>query len=241
MDGKFPELSDGGWKARAREVLGQALGFRECPGPVLDELVDQGHIHHLARGAYLNRRGDPVRYVSMVVHGVLEGSTVHRDGQRHLLGLLLPGAMNALMSVVDDLAASHDLIARENCAVLRISIETLRNLREREISVVLACERQCVFRGRLLSLRLAADPALAVEVRAAAMLKMIAALYGRPRGQGVELMVRLSQSDLADWLGLSRQRMNFALKQLEAEGIISIQYSGVEILDLPGLTHRADS
>ena len=141
--------------------------------------------------------------------------------------------------MVDDSPATHDVLAREASIGLVLPVPTLREHRQQDASLVLATERHFVFRARLLSERLAADPALAVDVRAAAMLKMLGHLYGKPNGRSLELNVRMSQSDLADWLGLRRQRTNFALKVLEGEGLIKLQYSTLTILDPQGLAARA--
>jgi hypothetical protein len=98
-----------------------------------------------------------------------------------------------------------------------------------------------VFRARLLFQRLTADPGVPLDVRTAEMLGSLASLYGRPAGSGVELAVKLSQFDLADWLGMSRQRVNFAFKSLEDAGLIQLRYSAISIIDLAALEARARS
>ena len=48
-----------------------------------------------------------------------------------------------------------------------------------------------------------------------------------------------SQADLADWLGASRQRINFVIQQLERDGLIGLRYSTITIVDPAGLALRA--
>jgi CRP/FNR family cyclic AMP-dependent transcriptional regulator len=227
--------------ALARDLIGSALGFRDCPADVLDELVAAGQLRHLARGEFAVQQGAPARNVWMVVSGLLEGSMLHGNGQRHLLGLAPPGAFFSLMSVVDDLVEGHAVHARAPSVVMAFPYAVLRPMRAREPSLVLACERQIVFRSRLYLRRMATSPGVPVEVRTADMLCMLATLYGRAAGTGVELSVKLSQFDMADWLGMSRQRVNFALKQFEAEGLIRLRYSAITIIDPTGLEARARS
>ena len=45
----------------------------------------------------------------------------------------------------------------------------------------------------------------------------------------------VSQEELGQLVGLSRQRVNQALKVLEQAGLLRIDYGGVTVLDLPGL------
>lgn len=228
-------------RALARQLAGQALGFSDCPAEVLDELVALGQLRHLKRGEYAVHRGDAPAHVWLVVSGLFESSTQRADGHRHLLGLALPGDFFALMALVDGHSHSHDLTVREDSVAMLFAREGLQALRKREPSLVLACELQIAYRSRLLFERLAADPGVPLEVRAAGMLQTLATLYGRAAGSSVTLDVKLSQSDLADWLGLSRQRVNFALKQLEAEGLIALHYSSLTILDAEGLRQKAGS
>ena len=51
-------------------------------------------------------------------------------------------------------------------------------------------------------------------------------------------MLRITQQELAYLVGLSRQRVNEALKALAAQGLLQIEYGGLRILDLPALRHQ---
>ena len=55
-------------------------------------------------------------------------------------------------------------------------------------------------------------------------------------------MLRITQQELGYLVGLSRQRVNEALRTLQAQQLIRIEYGGVRVLDLPGLrTYAPDS
>jgi CRP-like cAMP-binding protein len=53
-------------------------------------------------------------------------------------------------------------------------------------------------------------------------------------------VLRITQQELAYLVGLSRQRVNEALKALEAQGAIRVEYGGLRVLDLAVLrnVHR---
>jgi CRP-like cAMP-binding protein len=53
-------------------------------------------------------------------------------------------------------------------------------------------------------------------------------------------VLRITQQELAYLVGLSRQRVNEALKTLEAQGTIRVEYGGLRVLDLAALrtVHR---
>ena len=48
-------------------------------------------------------------------------------------------------------------------------------------------------------------------------------------------VLRITQQELAYLVGLSRQRVNEALKTLELQGAIRVEYGGVRVLNLPAL------
>jgi CRP-like cAMP-binding protein len=56
---------------------------------------------------------------------------------------------------------------------------------------------------------------------------------------GKEPMVPLSQAALALMIGTSRQTANHLLRQLAAEGLVSLGYRSITIRDLAGLRDRA--
>ena len=63
----------------------------------------------------------------------------------------------------------------------------------------------------------------------------LAALFHPVLYPGVGTLLRITQQELAYLVGLSRQRVNEALRSLQAEGLIAIEYGGVRVLDLPAL------
>ena len=224
----------------AQAMLGRAVGFRDCEPQAIDALMRAGQLRSLGRGEYAVHRGSRASSAWLVVQGLVEASITHSDGQRLLLGLLMPGQFFSLMGVVDDCDSEYDVSAREASVAFVIPIPRLRDLRDQFPSLIKACEQQFVLRARLFQKRLAVDPGATIDTRVASLLHLLSSLYGSPCAQGIEFSVKLTQADMAEWLGLSRQRMNFVLKQLETEGLIRLEYSSLRITDPLGLAARAD-
>jgi CRP-like cAMP-binding protein len=69
----------------------------------------------------------------------------------------------------------------------------------------------------------------------------LAALFHPVLYPGVGTLLRITQQELGYLVGLSRQRVNEALRVLQAAEVIRIEYGGVRVLDLNGLrAYRAD-
>jgi CRP/FNR family transcriptional regulator, cyclic AMP receptor protein len=66
----------------------------------------------------------------------------------------------------------------------------------------------------------------------------LAALFHPVLYPGVGSLLRITQQELGYLVGLSRQRVNEALRVLQEEGLIRIEYGGVRVLDLAGLRRR---
>jgi CRP-like cAMP-binding protein len=63
----------------------------------------------------------------------------------------------------------------------------------------------------------------------------LAALFNPVLFSGVGEVLRITQQELAYLAGLSRQRVNEALRVLEAQQLIRVEYGGLRILNLDGL------
>jgi CRP-like cAMP-binding protein len=65
--------------------------------------------------------------------------------------------------------------------------------------------------------------------------RSLAALFHPVLYPGVGELLRITQQELAYLVGLSRQRVNRALRSMQAEGVIRIEYGGVRVLALERL------
>jgi CRP-like cAMP-binding protein len=65
--------------------------------------------------------------------------------------------------------------------------------------------------------------------------RSLAALFHPVLYPGVGELLRITQQELAYLVGLSRQRVNRALRAMQAAGVIRIEYGGVRVLALERL------
>ena len=63
----------------------------------------------------------------------------------------------------------------------------------------------------------------------------LAALFNPVLFPGVGELLRITQQELAYLIGLSRQRVNEALRTLQAQGAIRVVYGGLRVIDLAAL------
>jgi CRP/FNR family transcriptional regulator, cyclic AMP receptor protein len=63
----------------------------------------------------------------------------------------------------------------------------------------------------------------------------LASLFNPVLFPGVGELLRITQQELAYLIGLSRQRVNQALRTLEAQGALRVEYGGLRVLDMAAL------
>lgn len=224
------------------QLLERLPAFNNCSQTVLNALINMGRSKHIAKGEYVCRSGKPVTRVCMLLDGLLEISRIQSDGHRHLVGLALPGEFFGFTGMIDGGAHLHDVLARHDALVLEFSAQEFLKLRQQNIQLVMACERLLVRRMRLIFDRLAADSAWVLENRLAHLLCMCADLFPKKETSiGADVDIGLSQTDVADMLGISRQSVNFALKKMESEGMVRLHYSRITIANMTALKQLSDS
>jgi CRP-like cAMP-binding protein len=80
---------------------------------------------------------------------------------------------------------------------------------------------------------------MAIEARLARLLIALSSLYGEQRPGGLVLKIKISQEDLGDWLGVSRQSINAVLQALTAKALLRVSYSQITIANVQGLRTAA--
>jgi CRP/FNR family cyclic AMP-dependent transcriptional regulator len=65
--------------------------------------------------------------------------------------------------------------------------------------------------------------------------RSLGALFHPTLYPGVAGVLRITQQEMGYLVGLSRQRVNEALKTLAGAGLIAIDYGGLRVIDLDGL------
>lgn len=235
-------IDPGGADEHAGKLLPRAMlgrTFHDCPSDVLDRLHSAGILRSYAAGEYVVRRGTHTTNFLLVVSGEMESSATHVSGHRHLFGFLRQGDCTGIMSLMDGGEHIIDHIARVPTTILGIPNDAIMREMQDQPQLCLGLLRQLASRARITYSRVTLDPGVPLPIRLAWALQMMASLYGLPRGDQIVLDVKLSQGDIADSLGVSRQHLNPHLKQLEKDGVICLGRSSVTILNLDRLAKLA--
>jgi len=223
----------------AHKVLGGNPLFAACDSATRARLIDQSRVIPLADGQVIQTRGQPVEALLLVLTGCLAVSTTSKSGKRHVIGLLQPGQISALISLIDHKPSIHDNHAHGATAVLSIDQALLRAALRTQPALNAALLDLLASRARGLHERAVSTLLDPLSVRVARTLLGLLDAYGLPRPAGILINLKLTQEEFASLLGVTRQRINRELNELERQRIIAMEYAQITVTDLTRLRRLA--
>lgn len=202
--------------------------WRSLPPAAAEALRRRGAHRRYADGATLVQRGQPIHSVLVLNHGRLRSLTVLRDGHEHLIRWVEPGEAVGVASVLAGLPFQTDLIASGDCMVQWIPGGAFIDAMRGDAEVSLAVAKFLAARLSEMFDHVADQAQLRLRDRLRAALLHIAAENGKVLADGrVEL--RVTQQDMSDAVGASRQRVNEALGGLQRSGHVTIGYRRITV------------
>ena len=186
-------------------------------------------------GDLVCRTGRPVTYWFGLIDGLLKMSSDTSDGRSMTFTGLPPGGWFGEGTVLKREAYRYNVQALRTSLVAGLPVDTFHWLLDRSIGFNRFVMNQLNERlGQFIAAR-EIDRMTQPELRVA---RNLAALFHPTLFPGVGEVLRITQQELAYLVGLSRQRVNRALTELQAQGLIRIEYGGLRVLDLHGLRTR---
>ena len=193
-----------------------------------DALMKIGSIRPWQTGQVVLSRGQSISVALLLVKGRLRVSVTTLDGEEQLLRWMLPGEISGLSSVFADTTYPADLVAAVPSQVLQIERVKLLELIGQDASVAVDLLRILGLRINQLFDTLADQVMPTLEKRVWAALERIAKFNSLQVPEGVQL--RVSQSDLAQAVMASRQRVNQQLRRFQDKGLIRLGYRNIVLL-----------
>ncbi|MCK9544414.1 MAG: Crp/Fnr family transcriptional regulator [Novosphingobium sp.] len=197
-----------------------------------DAIIRRLTFNSLPAGSSLYRMGDPPNGLFAVLDGRVRLVDYSAAGVELVAVIARPVFWIGEVSVLDGLERPHDAIAATSVRIAHLSMGAILDLASsepliwRDIALLSCIHQRMALRN---TARIQTLPAI---VRLA---KFLVSISGGSPGTSVDL----TQENLAQVIGVSRQRINVLLRQLKDRGLIRIAYRGIDLLDPNGLRNIA--
>ena len=183
-------------------------------------------------GDYVCRIGRPVTYWFGVVEGLLKMSSDNAQGQTMTFTGVPPGGWFGEGTALKRESYRYNIQALRKSVVAGLPVDTFHWLLDHSLGFNRFVMDQLNERlGQFIAAR-EIDRMSNPDVRVA---RSLAALFNPVLYPGVGEILRITQQELGYLVGLSRQRVNESLRELEAQGMIRVEYGGLRVLDLDAL------
>jgi CRP/FNR family cyclic AMP-dependent transcriptional regulator len=174
-------------------------------------------------GAAILHQDDPGETFYVILRGTVKISTTLPDGNEVFLALLATGDTVGEMSLIDSAGRSADVITQEDTTLLSIDRSVFDELAGSGATFTRNIMRMLARRLRLANVRIQAHCTLDVYGMVAFQILEFADLYGETQADGSRLIpIRLTQGDIAQLVGASRERVNQVMVSYRRKGLISV-------------------
>lgn len=213
--------------------------FAGLDARLLRRLTDGAVRRTLSRGQVLFHEGDSGESLYVVIEGLVKLSVASPDGREMLLATVRPMEAFGELSLVDGGPRSTSAVAVEATTVLVLRRSDLLEALRQEPALVDGVLRSMGALVRRLTEQTTDLVFLDVNERVAKLLVSLVERDGVSRDGTVVVDLALSQGELAEMVGVSRQSLNQALHKLAERAWITLDGRHVTVTDLEGLRRRA--
>ncbi|MDM0026981.1 Crp/Fnr family transcriptional regulator [Variovorax saccharolyticus] len=183
-------------------------------------------------GDLVCRIGRPPTYWFGVIAGLLKMSNDNADGTSMTYSGLPPGGWFGEGTALKREPYRYNIQALRRSLVAGLPVDDFHWLLDHSIGFNRFVMNQLNERLAQFIAARETDRLNDPDVRVA---RNLAALFNPVLFPGVGELLRITQQELAYLIGLSRQRVNEALRTLQAQGAIRVEYGGLRVIDLAAL------
>jgi CRP/FNR family transcriptional regulator, cyclic AMP receptor protein len=201
----------------------------------IDHLLTYARVESYPAGTEIYAKGSPGHYMMAVLRGTAKMISVSSEGKEIVLNTMNPGEIFGEIALLDGGERSADAIAMTNCELLVLNRRDFMPVLENHADICLMLLRILCKRLRHTSEQVEDVLFRHLEARIAKALLQLAEGSGRAGIHGVSLDLHLSQRDLANVVGCSRESVNKQLQVWHKAGLIEVGKGSILIRDVTAI------
>ncbi len=220
---------------REQQLIASISLFAALPPDEQRLLVRLVNFRSCKRGEVVVREGDTSGGLFAVLSGFLKAASMDPDGREVVLSIMGKGEVFGELSVLDGKPRSATVRALEDSELATIARAPLLELLEASPKLAVRLLGVLAERVRNLTHRCELLSSLDVSSRFAKILLSLATTHGETTGNSVRIRVRLSQQELGDMCGATRESVNRLIRDWRERGVLGNDAGRLVIKDLRAL------
>lgn len=216
-------------------LLGSIPLFAELSEEQLAKVAGLAVVKNFSAREAVVHQGDPARSLFAIVRGRLKVASSGPDGRDVVLGIMSEGEVFGEVALLDGGLRSATCTAMEPCELLAIDRMEFMALLEQSPAIAVKLLQVLGARVRRLSQRSEDTALLDVPSRLARVLLDLAERFGEKRGApvpGIVITLKLSQQELGDMVGATRESVNKNLGDWTRQGLLELVSGRMVILKI---------
>ncbi|HLJ56577.1 MAG TPA: Crp/Fnr family transcriptional regulator [Chthonomonadaceae bacterium] len=204
-------------------VLRTVRLFDGMPADQFALISERGRLRAYKPETYVINQDDTGETLFLIMKGIVKVSLTRPDGREVFLAALAQGDHFGELSLIDSKYRSANVVTQEDTILLlldRALFDQLTHCRQFMLNLLASLAA----RSRRGNERVANLATMSVQGLVAHHILEFAQLYGQRTGGGTDITIpiRITQNDLADVVGASRERVNHVMKHFKESGSISV-------------------
>jgi len=217
--------------ARREALLRRSFIFKDLPPEVLANLAQIATLRRLEDDQILFQQGDEGDALFAVVEGLVRISVIGRGGKSFTLGLMEPGDVFGEIALLDGLSRTASAEAAASSVLLVIERTPFLASLERDGRLARHIIELLCDRLRENTDRLSEFAFLDLGARLASKLQALAIAHGHETKEGMRIELKLSQTELAEMLGVTREAINKQLKAWSKGNLVRVERGFITVID----------
>jgi len=222
-----------------QQLLNKIPLFKSLSDSDLKSLSECVRLQSLKKGQTLFQKGDEGSSLYIIKQGTIKIVLPSRLGDEVIVTIFSKGDFFGEMALFDGQPRSADALSMESSKIYVLRRNDFLLFLHSNINAMKSILSQLTKRLRNTDDFLEGTCFLSVSARLAKKLMDLAEAYGRKDGDGIYIDLNLTQKELGDMIGSTRESINKELKILRDKGLITNQENKIQIIDMVRLKRRA--
>ena len=217
-----------------RRIFERHFLLGKLSGDEIDTLLHYTRVERYPAGSEIFSKGSPGSSMMAVLRGTLKMSSVSADGKEVVFNLMNPGDCFGEIALLDGEARSTDAVAMTDCELLMLYRRDFMPILEKRADICLILLKVLCQRLRQTTEQVEDVLFRHLESRIAKALLHLAESASLHNVQGI-VDLHVSQRELGNIAGCSRESVNKQLQIWHRAGLIDLSKGSIVIRDIPAI------